>query len=57
MHYFDERLSSYAARELLQPAELSRKKRQAIQDAVAAQVILQGFLDGRVEEFKMKNSE
>ena len=45
VHYFDERLSSHAADELLAPAELTRKKRKSIQDAVAAQVILQGFLD------------
>lgn len=50
VHYFDERLSSCAAQELLRPAELSRKKRKAVQDAVAAQVILQGFLDARVED-------
>ena len=47
VHYFDERLSSHAADELLQPADLSRKKHKAVQDAVAAQVILQGFLDGQ----------
>jgi putative Holliday junction resolvase len=45
VHYFDERLSSYAADELLQPAELTRKKRKARHDSVAAQVILQNFLD------------
>lgn len=45
VHYFDERLSSHAAEELLAPAELTRKKRKARLDAVAAQVILQGFLD------------
>lgn len=45
VHYFDERLSSHAAQDLLRPAELSRGKRKARQDAVAAQVILQGYLD------------
>lgn len=45
VHYFDERLSSVAADELLFPAELTHKKKKAVQDAVAAQVILQGFLD------------
>jgi putative Holliday junction resolvase len=44
VHYFDERLSSSAAQELLRPADLTRRKRKSIQDAVAAQVILQGFL-------------
>ncbi len=47
VHYFDERLSSHAAREMLRPAELTRKKRKAVQDAVAAQIILQTFLDTR----------
>jgi len=47
LHYFDERLSSFAADELLEAAELSRKKHKAVHDAVAAQVILQLFLDRR----------
>ena len=47
VHYFDERLSSHAAQELLQPAELTRKKRKAVEDSVAGQVILQAFLDAR----------
>lgn len=50
VHYFDERLSSHAAEELLAPAEFTRKKQKARLDAVAAQVILQGFLDGRHTE-------
>ncbi len=45
VHFFDERLSSVEARELMQPAELSRKKRKKRVDSIAAQVILQGFLD------------
>ena len=45
VHYFDERLSSIAADELLEPAELSRKKKKARHDRVAALVILQGFLE------------
>ena len=45
VHYWDERLSSRAAEELLRPAELTRKKRKARLDRVAAQVMLQGFLD------------
>jgi len=45
VHYQDERLSSVSARELLLPAELTRKKRKARLDAVAAQVMLQNFLD------------
>ncbi len=46
VHYFDERLSSRTARELLLPARLTRKKRKAVQDAVAAAVMLQEFLTG-----------
>jgi putative Holliday junction resolvase len=45
VHYWDERLSSQAAQGLLRPAELSRKKRKALENSVAAQVILQSYLD------------
>lgn len=44
VHYVDERLSSIAADDLLRPAELTRKKKKGVQDAVAAAVILQTFL-------------
>jgi len=47
VQYFDERLSSNAAEEMLRPAELTRKKHKARLDRVAAFVILQGFLDAR----------
>jgi putative Holliday junction resolvase len=47
VHFWDERLSSFAAKELLEPAELTRKKRKARLDRVAAQVILQSFLDAK----------
>lgn len=42
---WDERLSSFAADELL--SALPPKRRQQMRDAVAAQVILQSFLDYR----------
>ncbi len=45
VHFFDERLSSLAADDLLRPAELTNKKHKAKRDRVAAQVILQDFLD------------
>jgi len=48
VHYCDERLSSATADELLQPAGLTNKKHKAKRDRVAAQVILQDFLDGLV---------
>jgi len=44
VHYVDERLSSFTADDLLRPAELTRKKKKGVQDAVAAAVILQTFL-------------
>jgi len=47
VYYFDERLSSHTAQELLRPAELTRKKQRKTEDAVAAQVILQAFLDAQ----------
>ena len=45
--YCDERLSSFAADELLRPAELTRKKKKARRDRIAAQITLQSFLDAR----------
>lgn len=49
IHYFDERLSSRAADELLRPAEFTSGKHKARRDAVAAQIILQGFLDTPID--------
>ncbi|MCG8408471.1 MAG: Holliday junction resolvase RuvX [Phycisphaerales bacterium] len=46
VHFQDERLSSYAAGEVLSSTGLSRKKRRALNDPVAAQKILQAYLDG-----------
>lgn len=43
----DERLSSVGADDHLAAAQLSRRKHKARRDAVAAQIILQGFLDSR----------
>ncbi len=50
VHYWDERLSTFAADELLDTVDLTRAKRKSIQDAVAAQVILQSFLDAQAEQ-------
>ena len=47
VHYWDERLSSVAAEELLQGADLTHKKKKRRRDRIAAQVILQEFLDAR----------
>lgn len=48
VHFVDERLTSKAAREMLSPAELTRKKLKARLDRVAAQIMLQCFLDGQL---------
>ncbi len=42
---FDERLTSHAAEGMLIEAELTRKKKKKRLDSVAAQLILQGYLD------------
>jgi putative holliday junction resolvase len=43
---YDERLSTVAAERMLIEADVSRKKRKAVIDQVAATIILQGALDG-----------
>ena len=45
VHFWDERLSSVAAQEKLAPAGLTRKKKKARLDRVAAQTFLQDFLE------------
>ena len=47
VHLFDERLSSDEADRRLRQRPLSRGKRSKRQDAVAAQIILQDFLEAR----------
>lgn len=49
VHLWDERLSSRQADEHLSAGNLTRKKRKARRDKLAAQVILQTFLDARAE--------
>ncbi|MFQ5805702.1 MAG: Holliday junction resolvase RuvX [Phycisphaerae bacterium] len=44
---WDERLSSFQADQFMRAAILSRSKRRKRRDALAAQVILQSFLDAR----------
>ena len=50
VHCWDERLSSQQADTYLRQADLTRKKHRARRDRVAAQVILQTFLDARSGE-------
>ena len=45
IHFQDERLSSYTAREKMAEAELTKKKKKKRLDAVAAAQILEAFLD------------
>jgi len=47
VEYWDERLSTVAATRTLLEADLNRAKRKQVIDQVAAQFILQGWLDAR----------
>ncbi|MGQ9478256.1 MAG: Holliday junction resolvase RuvX [Candidatus Bipolaricaulia bacterium] len=46
---FDERLTTAEAERVLLEADLSRRKRKGLRDELAAVLILQGFLDSRVQ--------
>jgi putative Holliday junction resolvase len=50
VHYWDERLSSFAAEQLMAEAPRMRRRRGGRIDDLAAAVILQSFLDGRGSE-------
>lgn len=45
VHLHDERLTSHAADGRLAERELTRKKKKARQDAIAAQILLQSYLE------------
>lgn len=47
VHLYDERLTTVAADKVLLEADLSRRRRRAVVDQVAATIILQGYLDRR----------
>lgn len=47
---WDERLSTSAAERVLLDADMSRRKRKKVRDKLAAQVILQGYLDATAHE-------
>lgn len=47
VEYFDERLTSYAAETLLRDRDLTRGKKKARVDMLAAQIILEGWLEAR----------
>lgn len=52
---FDERFTSAIAERVLLDADLSRRKRRARRDAIAAAIILQGYLEHHCN--KMRNDE
>ncbi len=45
VEYFDERLTTVSAHQILQSSGLNSKKRRGIVDTVAAELILQGYMD------------
>lgn len=47
VRYWDERLSTQEAEQVLLAADLSRRRRRRVIDQVAAALILQGYLDRR----------
>jgi putative holliday junction resolvase len=46
IEFSDERLSSSLVEKILIDADMSRSKRKNVRDKLAAQVILQGYIDG-----------
>lgn len=50
VYAFDERLSTVMAENLLKSADLSRKKRKKVIDAVSAQIILQDYLQAQQQK-------
>lgn len=49
IHLFDERLSSFAADEVMQRAQVKRSQRKGMRDQVAAALILEGWLASKTE--------
>jgi putative holliday junction resolvase len=49
VHMWDERLTTVSAQRTLIEADVSRKKRKAVIDKMAAALILQGFLDSKMK--------
>jgi putative Holliday junction resolvase len=49
---WDERLSTSMVERVLLEADMSRGKRRKVRDKLAAQVILQGWLDARQNELE-----
>lgn len=53
----DERFSSFHAEKLLMAAEMSAKKRKERMDKLAAQILLQAFLDARVKAAEAESTK
>ena len=53
---YDERLTTVAAERLLISAEVNRKNRKKVIDALAASIMLQGYLDRRRQETAQESS-
>jgi putative holliday junction resolvase len=49
VHLWDERLTTVAATRTLLEADVSRKKRKQVIDKMAAQLILQGYMDANMK--------
>jgi len=45
VHFFDERLSTFEAHNLLASINMDNKKRLKVVDSLAARIILQGYMD------------
>ena len=45
VEYFDERLSSVEAEEIMETVQLKKSKRKNVIDRIAAQIILQSYMD------------
>ena len=52
--YFDERYTTVEAEQRLIDAGLKRQKRKALRDQLAAQIMLQGYLDAGCPEMEAK---
>jgi putative holliday junction resolvase len=52
IEYVDERLTSYAAEEMMKAANISVSQNKATIDRIAAAVILQQWLDARIDRSK-----
>ena len=57
VEFRDERLSTVSAKRLMQAANVKRSRKRAGDDAVAAAIILQGYLDEKYADFDRQQTE